>query len=108
MIHCDSRGCEAYVGKECHIVLHEQGGAAQIAGVTLCQLPNLPDGTFDISELEEQLKSDLQHEPISRLVTVENTINGKVLPQSWIVKLSEFCKKRGLKLHMDGARLWNA
>lgn len=108
MNHCDIRGCEAYVGKESHIVLHEQGGAAQIAGVTLCQLQNLPDGTFDLAELEDQIKSDRQHEPISRLVAVENTLNGKVVPQSWIIEVSEFCKKRGLKLHMDGARLWNA
>lgn len=108
MNHCDTRGCEAYVGKDSHIVLHEQGGAAQIAGVTLSQLRNHPDGTFDISELESELKSDRLHEPTSRLVAIENTINGKVLPQSWILELSDFCKKRGLKLHMDGARLWNA
>ncbi|XP_024938675.1 probable low-specificity L-threonine aldolase 2 isoform X2 [Cephus cinctus] len=108
MNHCDVRGSEAYCGEESHTNLHEQGGAAQLGGVTLSTLPNESNGTFDLKKLESKLRSDRLHEPISKLVIVENTINGKVLPQSWIDDLVILAKKRNLKLHMDGARLWNA
>lgn len=108
MNHCNIRGCETYCGEDSHVVLHEQGGAAQIAGVTLCPLPNNSDGTFDLKKFQSKIKGDRQHEPISKLVIVENTFNGKIVPQSWINELSSIAKKRSLKLHMDGARLWNA
>ena len=108
MNHCDARGSEAYCGEESHTVLHEQGGAAQIAGVTLCPLPNNRDGTFDLKKLESKIKGDRQHEPISKLVIIENTFNGKIVPQAWIKDLVSITKKHSLKLHMDGARLWNA
>ena len=89
-------------------MLHEQGGAAQIGGVTVCPLPNNPDGTYDLKKLESKMKSDRQHETVSKLVCVENTINGKILPQQWIDELAEVAGKHKLKMHMDGARLWNA
>lgn len=108
MNHCDVRGSEAYCGEESHTMLHEQGGAAQIAGVTLCPLANNRDGTFDLKKLESKIKGDRQHEPISKLVIVENTFNGKIVPQSWIQDLVQVTRKHSLKLHMDGARLWNA
>ncbi|KAG7210270.1 hypothetical protein KM043_011817 [Ampulex compressa] len=108
MIHCDVRGSEAYCGDGSHVVLHEQGGAAQIAGVTVCPLPNRSDGTFDLAKLEEKFRTETIHEPISKLVIVENTINGKVVPLSWIDELVLLAKKNHLRLHMDGARLWNA
>lgn len=108
MNHCDVRGSEAYCGEESHTYLHEQGGAAQLAGVTLSTLRNNPDGTFDLKTLETRLRSDRLHEPISKLILIENTFNGKILPQSWIEEVSILAKKHNLKLHMDGARLWNA
>lgn len=109
MIHCDQRGCEVYLGEECHIVQHEQGSAAQIAGATICTLPNNHDGTFDLNKLEHKLRNPTDiHHPISRMIAVENTINGKVLPVDWLKKIVAFAKHHKLKLHMDGARLWNA
>ncbi|XP_043523060.1 probable low-specificity L-threonine aldolase 2 isoform X3 [Frieseomelitta varia] len=108
MNHCNVRGSEAYCGDSAHILLHEQSGAAQIAGVNLRPLRNNIDGTFDLCELQSKLRHDRDHEPISKLVLVENTINGKIVPQSWLKELVPFCKKYNLKLHMDGARLWNA
>ncbi|XP_014211615.1 uncharacterized protein LOC106641637 isoform X2 [Copidosoma floridanum] len=108
MIHCDTRGCEIYCGSESHIVNHEQGGAAQIAGVTVCSLPNRPDGTFSLIDLESKLRSNWLHEPISCLVAVENTINGRLVPQEWINQLEQLVHRHNLKLHLDGARLWNA
>lgn len=88
--------------------LHEQGGSAQIAGATLCLLPNNADGTFDLKSLVSAIRTDRIHEPISKLIIVENTINGKVVPQSWIKELMMIAKKHNLKMHLDGARLWNA
>lgn len=107
MTHCDVRGSEAYCGEDSHTVLHEQGGAAQLGGVTLCPLPNNPDGSFDLELLRNKIRKDRLHEPISKLVIVENTINGKIVPQDWIIKLSELVKSFDLKLHLDGARIWN-
>ncbi|KAL6267359.1 hypothetical protein P5V15_000434 [Pogonomyrmex californicus] len=108
MNHCDVRGSEIYCGNESHVFLHEQGGAAQLAGVSLCTLPNNEDGTFDLKSLVNVIRLDRLHEPISKLVIVENTINGKVVPQSWIETLAKEAKKHDLKMHLDGARLWNA
>ncbi|KAK0094874.1 hypothetical protein PV326_009709 [Microctonus aethiopoides] len=105
MTHCNERGSEIYVGEESHIVLHEQGGAAQIAGVTVCPLANNPDGTFDLEKLKLKLR-DIKniHNPISRMIAVENTINGKALPLQWINEVVAFSKEHNLKLHLDGAR----
>ncbi|XP_012221699.1 uncharacterized protein [Linepithema humile] len=108
MNHCNIRGSEAYCGEESHVFLHEQGGAAQVAGVTLCMLPNNEDGTFDLKKLESAIRTDRIHEPISKLVLVENTISGRIVPQSWIEELTAVAKKHDLKMHLDGARLWNA
>ncbi|XP_024876295.1 uncharacterized protein LOC112457459 [Temnothorax curvispinosus] len=108
MNHCDVRGSEIYCGNESHVFLHEQGGAAQIAGVSICPLFNNDDGTFDLKCLESAIRVDRIHEPISKLVMVENTINGKVVPQSWVEELAMVAKKHNLRMHLDGARLWNA
>ncbi|XP_034940102.1 probable low-specificity L-threonine aldolase 2 [Chelonus insularis] len=109
MVHCNVRGCEVYLGEESHIVQHEQGSLAQIAGVTIYPLPNNHDGTFDLDFLQYKIRNPNDvHHPISRMIAVENTINGKILPVTWLNKVVEFAKKNNLKLHMDGARLWNA
>lgn len=109
MVHCDQRGCEMYLGEDCHIIQHEQGTAAQIAGVTISPVPNNPDGTFDLKIIKRRLRNSKNvHHPISRLIAIENTLNGKILPLKWINEVVEFGKKNNLKVHMDGARLWNA
>ncbi|XP_011882590.1 PREDICTED: probable low-specificity L-threonine aldolase 1 isoform X2 [Vollenhovia emeryi] len=107
--HCDVRGSEVYCGMESHVFLHEQAGAAQIAGASLCTLPNNEDGTFDLKSLENAIRVDRTiHVPISKLIMVENTLNGKVIPQSWIEELAAVARRHRLKMHLDGARLWNA
>ncbi|KAL0105914.1 hypothetical protein PUN28_015974 [Cardiocondyla obscurior] len=108
MNHCDVRGSEIYCGNQSHVFLHEQSSAAQIAGASVCTLPNKDDGTFDVKSLVDSIRVDRIHEPISKLIVVENTINGKVVPQSWIEELAVVAKKHDLKMHLDGARLWNA
>jgi len=101
MNHCDVRGSEVYCGRESHVFLHEQGGAAQIAGVSVCTLPNNDDGTFDLKSLESAIRVDRIHEPISKLVMVENTINGKVIPQSWIEELMVVQARCAAKLEIS-------
>lgn len=108
MNHCDVRGSEVYCGNQSHVFLHEQAGAAQIAGVGFCTLSNNDNGTFDLKSLENMIRVDSIHEPISKLVMVENTLNGKIVPQVWIEELAVVAKKYNLKMHLDGARLWNA
>lgn len=108
MNHCNVRGSEAYCGDESHVFLHEQGAAAQVAGVNLCILPNKEDGTFDLKKLDSAIRTDRIHEPISKLILVENTINGKIIPQSWVEELMVVARKHNLRTHLDGARLWNA
>ncbi|KYQ56325.1 L-allo-threonine aldolase, partial [Trachymyrmex zeteki] len=108
MNHCDVRGSEVYCGNQSHVFLHEQAGAAQIAGASFHILSNNDDGTFDLKGLESAIRSGRIHEPVSKLIMVENTLNGKIVPQSWIEKLAVIAKKHNLKMHLDGARLWNA
>ncbi|KAK4299119.1 hypothetical protein Pmani_028562 [Petrolisthes manimaculis] len=111
LIHCDRRGCEVFVGDNCHIFLWEQGGVAQFGGVHPKSLKTLPDGTFSLTELRQAVRRDNVHFPRPALVCVENTHNmegGKVLPLSWLDELAVTCRELGLALHMDGARLLNA
>ncbi|XP_053698225.1 uncharacterized protein LOC128745222 [Sabethes cyaneus] len=111
MVHCSKRGAEAIVGDLAHAFLYEQGGAAQIAGVQLNIIKNLPDGTFNLDELRNKFRGYDIHEPKTTLVMVENTHNicgGKVIPLEWIENLSKICKQNSTKLHMDGARIFNA
>ncbi|XP_076234545.1 uncharacterized protein LOC143179280 isoform X3 [Calliopsis andreniformis] len=96
------------VGKEAAIFVTSGTMGNLIARVSLRPLKNKHDGTFELSELKSYLRSDNDHEPISKLVIVENTTNGIIVPQTWIEELVTFCKKHNLKLHMDGARIWNA
>lgn len=88
--------------------LHEQASAAQVAGASIYTLPNNDDGTFDLKSLEGAIRVDRIHEPIPKLIVTENTLNGKVIPQSWIEELKAVARKHNLKMHLDGARLWNA
>uniref|UniRef100_A0A8W7PAV1 Aromatic amino acid beta-eliminating lyase/threonine aldolase domain-containing protein n=1 Tax=Anopheles coluzzii TaxID=1518534 RepID=A0A8W7PAV1_ANOCL len=111
MVHCSRRGTEAIVGDIAHGFLYEQGGAAQIAGVLLNTIKNNPDGTFCLNELVRKFRGFDVHEPNTVLVMVENTHNicgGKVLPLDWLEKLAAICREKGAKVHMDGARVFNA
>lgn len=111
MVHCGRRGMEAIVGDAAHVFLYEQGGAAYLAGVQLSTIQNKPDGTFCLKELQNKFRGYDIHEPQTALVLVENTHNmcgGKVLPLQWLEDLSEICKNKSIKIHMDGARVFNA
>ncbi|XP_050443738.1 uncharacterized protein LOC126847498 [Adelges cooleyi] len=113
IVHSKNRGSEVIVGSRSHILLYEQGGASQIGSLQLREVQNLPDGTFDLSYLQEKLRPQGPdpHEPYTSLVCVENTHNfcgGTVLPLEWLDQLADLLKKNDIPLHMDGARVFNA
>lgn len=111
MVHCDTRGSEAICGDMSHTFLYEQGGAAYLGGVQQNAIKNNPDGTFDLNEVRRKIRGFDLHEPRTKLILVENTHNmcgGKVLPLSFLQEVQEIAKENNLKVHMDGARVFNA
>ncbi len=110
LTHCN-RGDEMILGDLAHIFLYEQGGSAAVGGVHPHTLRNQPDGTLDLAEIAENIRGDNDHYPVSRLICLENTQNrcgGRVLRPDYVDAVGELAHARGLKLHVDGARLWNA
>ncbi|KAL0983999.1 hypothetical protein UPYG_G00135710 [Umbra pygmaea] len=113
MVHCRERGDEMIVGDLSHIHIYEQGGSAQLAGVHSTTVTNLPDGTFDLDQLESKIRHGYPdaHYPRSRLVCVENTHNiqgGRVLPLHFLQEVKSLADQYGVAVHMDGARVMNA
>jgi threonine aldolase len=110
LAHCQ-RGDEAILGKENHTYLHEAGGISVLGGVHSCQLMNQPDGSLLLSDIEAAIRADDQHEPITRLVCLENTHNhcgGTVQTPETTHRIADFVHARGIKVHLDGARIFNA
>jgi threonine aldolase len=104
-------GDELFIHELAHIVVHEQAGAAVLAGVQTRMLPG-EGGLIDVSDIAARLRdpSDVHHARQS-LLCLENTIGevgGRVLPQERLAELAGFAHENGLAVHMDGARIWNA
>ena len=104
-------GDELFIHELAHIVVHEQAGAAALAGVQTRMLPG-EGGLIDVSDIASRLRdpSDVHHARQS-LLCLENTIGevgGRVLPQPRLAELAGFAHENGLRVHMDGARIWNA
>ena len=110
LAHCD-RGDEAIVGDLSHTYLYEQGGMAALGGVHPRVLPNNPDGTLDLDLIESAIRPDNVHFPRSRLIILENTHNrcyGAPLTPEYVRAVAEIAHRHGLKVHVDGARIFNA
>ena len=105
--HCQ-RGEEYIVGQQAHCYRMEGGGAAVFGSVQPQPLDNLPDGSIDLAQIEGNIKPDDAHFAITRLLALENTIGGRVLPFDYLVKATQLAKSKGLSTHLDGARLFNA
>jgi threonine aldolase len=104
-----SRGDELYTGQGSHCVWFESGAASAWSGVQPVEVGS--GGTFTAVELQEALKPKVYWGPNPRLVVIENTHNrggGKVHAQSEVLEIAEVARAKGLALHLDGARLWNA
>ncbi len=110
LAHCQ-RGDEVIVGKRNHVFLHEAGGISVLGGVHSSQLPNQPDGSLRLEDVATAIRADDPHEPVTRLVCLENTHNacgGVYQTPGYTRQLAEFAHARGLSVHLDGARLFNA
>ena len=105
--HCQ-RGDEYIVGQKAHTYKYEGGGAAVLGSIQPQPLEFEPDGTLDLDKVEEAIKPDDYHFARTRLLCLENTHWGKVLPMDYLERASAFAIKHQLKRHLDGARLFNA
>jgi threonine aldolase len=105
--HCQ-RGEEYIVGQQAHCYRMEGGGAAVFGSVQPQPLDNQADGTIDLAQIEANIKPDDAHFAITRLLALENTLGGRVLPLDYLVAATQLAKTKGLSTHLDGARLFNA
>ena len=105
--HCE-RGDEYIVGQTAHTYRFEGGGAAVLGSIQPQPLDFEVDGTLDLKKVAAAIKPDDAHFARTKLLCLENTHQGKAIPQDYIEKASLFAKDRGLKIHLDGARLFNA
>ncbi|MCK6263449.1 low-specificity L-threonine aldolase [Vibrio sp. ZSDE26] len=107
MAHCE-RGDEYLCGQQAHNYKFEAGGAAVLGSIQPQPIENNPDGTLDLAKLAAAIKPDDSHFARTKLLSLENTINGKVLPLSYLAQAREFVDQHNLSLHLDGARVYNA
>ena len=107
MSHCE-RGDEYLVGQMAHTYRWEGGGAAVLGSIQPQPLPQQPDGTLALEDIESQIKPDDAHFARTRLLCLENTWGGKILPLPYLEQATALARRRGLATHLDGARLFNA
>ncbi len=107
MAHCE-RGDEYIVGQQAHTYKYEGGGAAVLGSIQPQPIDGEADGSLDLARVEAAIKQDDFHFARTRLLALENTMQGKVLPLDYLAAARELCDRRGLSLHLDGARLYNA
>ena len=107
MSHCQ-RGDEYIVGQMAHTYRWEGGGAAVLGSIQPQPLNNQPDGTLALADIDAAIKPDDAHYARTRLLALENTWRGQVLPQDYVAAATALAHVRGLATHLDGARLFNA
>ncbi len=111
LAHC-GRGDEAIVGDESHIYHYEAGGPSVLGGVALHPVATLPNGEIPLPALAAALRDpEDSHEAMSRLICLENTHNrcgGTVVSPAYMATVRDFAHSRGMAVHLDGARLFNA
>ena len=106
MAHC-GRGDEFLVGQEAHTYKYEQGGAAVLGSIQPQPLEHEAHGGIALERIAAAIKSDDDHFARTRLLALENTIGGRVLPPQYQREATEFAHSRGLATHLDGARIFN-
>ena len=110
LAHCD-RGTEIILGDKSHTFLYEGGGISAFGGIHSRQLPNQDDGTLDVEEIKSAIRTENDHFPKTSAISLENTHNmcfGMPLSVEYINSVALIAKENGLKLHIDGARIFNA
>ncbi len=107
MAHC-GRGDEAIVGQNWHTYRWEAGGMAVVGSIQPQPLPHQSDGTLALEDIRAAIKPDDPHLARTRLVVMENTHGGRVLPLAYLRSVRALAQEQGLATHLDGARLLNA
>jgi len=110
LAHC-RRGDEIILGSLSHTFFFEQGGSAAVGSIHPRTVANQPDGTLALSDIEAAIRPDNIHFPLTRLIVLENTHNlcgGYPLDIDYMKAVGDIARRHGLKIHVDGARLFNA
>ncbi len=107
LTHC-GRGDEYIVGQEAHTYIFEGGGGAALGGLQPQPMTIEPDGTLDLARVEEFIKPDDFHYARTRLLCLENTSWGRDLPFDYLKEARQLADSHGLRMHLDGARIFNA
>ncbi|GGY78271.1 hypothetical protein GCM10007388_08910 [Pseudoduganella plicata] len=107
LAHC-GRGDEYLVGQEAHTFRYEGGGAAVLGSIQPQPIANQPDGSLALADIAAQIKPHDFHFARTRLLALENTIGGRVLPREYVKAATALAHERGLATHLDGARACNA
>jgi threonine aldolase len=107
-----ARGQETIAGREHHLVMDEAAGHAVVVGTSIRALDDRPDGTLDPAEIEAAFRNPLDpHEPITGLITLENThahSGAQPLPPAYLREVGAIARRHEVAFHIDGARFWNA
>ncbi|UCC97867.1 MAG: low-specificity L-threonine aldolase [Phycisphaerales bacterium] len=110
LTHCQ-RGEEAILGDQSHTFLYEAGGISALGGIHPHTIPNQPDGTMRLEDIAAAIRGPNVHFPRSRLICLENThnrCNGSALTPEYTQAVADLARERGLRVHLDGARIFNA
>lgn len=110
LAHC-GRGDEVILGNKAHTFLYEAGGISALGGVHSHQLPNQSDGTLALADIRDAIRPSDAHHPMTRLIALENTHNrcgGVALSDAYTRSVCDLAREYGLRLHLDGARIFNA
>lgn len=102
------RGDEAIAGEKSHVFVHEVGAAAALSGVSLRTM-QFDKGIYDVGQIKAAIRSDDIHEPPTTLILLENALsNGRVVPMETMAEIHAMAGSRGIRVHVDGARFFNA
>jgi threonine aldolase len=110
LAHC-GRGDEIILGDQAHTFFYEAGGSAALGGIHPRTVKNQPDGALLLEDITAAIRGDNVHFPRTRLICLENTHNrcaGSPLSVAYTRSVGELAHRHGLKLHIDGARIFNA
>jgi len=110
LTHC-GRGDEVILGDRSHTFLFEQGGMAALGGIMPHTVPNQPDGTMRLEDIEGAIRGDDVHFPRTRLICLENThnvCNGTPITARYTAQAAQVARDHSLRVHVDGARIFNA
>lgn len=107
MSHC-GRGDEFIAGQNAHCYKYEAGGAAVLGSIQPQPIAHQPDGTLALGDIEAAIKAGDSHFATTRVIALENTHGGQILPMDYMAAVGDLARRRGLGLHLDGARAFNA